>query len=358
MSVQADLVNTADGSELWGSRYERKQADITEVQADITRDVSNKLQVHLTGAEQQKLGRAGTNNPEAYRLYLEGRQQWYGRTPDGLKKSVELLQRAIVADPNYALAYAGLADTYNVSTGYGVIIQPKQAFALAEEASRKAVELDDSLSEAHSARAVTLINQPKWEEAGKEFKRAIELNPNNSSAHYFYAFLYLMPMKKYDEALDEFRKALALDPLSGIVNVNYGLTLMISGRAADGEAQIKKVLERDPKFGPAHYYLSQMYLQSGKYADAVNELPRPPATASRDLAGYRKLAVDSFNAAPTLLALTYVVGGDREKAFEYLEKAYNEQDTELLACIRFPAFDPLRSDPRFKDLMRRLGLPD
>src|SRR5258706_2410185 len=159
MSVQADLVNTADGTEMWGSHYARKLADITQVQSDITRDVSNKLQVHLNGTEKEKLGRAGTSNAEAYRLYLEGRQLWYGRTPEGIKKSVELFQRAIVADPNYALAYAGLSDTYCVATGYGVLIQPKQAYALADEASRKALELDDMLPEAHTARAMVLANE-------------------------------------------------------------------------------------------------------------------------------------------------------------------------------------------------------
>src|SRR5579859_2355601 len=230
MSVQADLVNTADGTEMWGSHYSRKLADITQVQSDITRDVSNKLQVHLSDTAQQKLGRAGTTNPEAYRLYLEGRQQWYGRTPEGIKKSIDLFQRAIVADPNYAQAYAGLANSYNVSTGYGVIIKPKQAFALADEASRKALELDDTLSDAHTARAMVMANQWKWNDVEREFRRAIELNPNDATAHYFYAFIYLMPEKRIDESLEEFRKALSLDPLSPIVNVNYGLTLMVAGR--------------------------------------------------------------------------------------------------------------------------------
>src|SRR5437016_1936311 len=186
LGVQADLVNTADGTEMWGSHYARKLADITQVQSDITRDVSKRLQIHLTGTAEQKLGRAGTTNPEAYRLYLEGRQQWYGRTPEGLKKSIELFQRAIVADPNYALAYAGLANSYNVATGYGVVIQPKQAFALADEASRKALELDDTLSDAHTARAMVLASQMKWHDVEKEFRRAIELNENDANAHYYY----------------------------------------------------------------------------------------------------------------------------------------------------------------------------
>jgi serine/threonine protein kinase/tetratricopeptide (TPR) repeat protein len=364
LSVQADLVNTADGTELWGSRYSRKLADITQVQGDITRDVSNRLQVHLSETAQQKLGRAGTTNPEAYRLYLEGRQQWYGRTPEGLKKSVELFQRAIVADPNYALAYAGLADTYNVATGYGTVIQPKQAFALADQASRKALELDDTLSEAHNARAITLTNQLKWSEAEGEFRRAISINPNDSSAHYFYAFLYLMPQNRIEESLQEFRTALSLDPLSGIMNVNYALTLMVARRSPEAISHLQKLLERDPSFSPAHFYLSQVYVSNGRYAEAVSELRksafgRIKVPASPDLEGYLKLMLTAGETAPpTNVAVTYALAGDRNKAFEYLERAYAEQDSELGACIRFPAFDVLKSDPRWAAYMRRLGLPE
>jgi serine/threonine protein kinase/tetratricopeptide (TPR) repeat protein len=363
LGVQADLVNAADGTEIWGSHYARKLADITQVQTDITRDVSNKLQVHLTGTEQEKLGRAGTTNAEAYRLYLEGRQLWYGRTPEGIMKSIELFQRAIVADPNYALAYAGLSDTYCVATGYGVLIQPKQAYALADQASRKALELDDTLPEAHTARAMVLANQWKWNDTEKEFRRAIELNPNDATAHYFYAFIFLMPQNRIDESLQEFRRALSLDPLSGIVNVNYGLTLMVAHRTPEATAQMQKVLEREPAFAPAHYYLSQVYASTGRYAEAVSELkkiasPPIPGSISGDAQGYLKLALDPRMGTPTLVAVVYALMGNRDKAFEYLEKAYAEQDTELLACIRFAAFDASRSDARFKDLMRRMALPD
>jgi serine/threonine protein kinase/Flp pilus assembly protein TadD len=363
LGVQADLVNTADGTEIWGAHYDRRAADITQVQTDITRDVSNTLQVHLTGSEQQRLGRAGTTNPEAYRLYLEGRQQWYGRTPEGLKKSIELFQRAIVADPNYALAYAGLSDAYGVSTGYGVLIQPKQAFALADEASQKAIELDDSLPEAHRARANILASDLRWSEAEKEFRRAIALNPNDSSAHYFYAFLFLMPENRIEQSLEEFRIALSLDPLSPIMNVNYGLTLMAAHRYPEAIAQIQKVLERDPSFSPASFYLSQVYAAVGRYGEAVNELQKsafiPGASArTADLQGYLKLMLDARNTAPpTNIAVVYALSGNRDKAFEYLEKARAEQDSELMACIRFPAFDLLHSDPRYADLMRRLDLP-
>ncbi len=365
LGVQADLVNTADGTELWGSHYSRKLADITQVQSDITKDVSSKLQVNVTGVDQQRIGRAGTTNPEAYRLYLEGRQQWYGRTPQGLLKSVDLFQRAIVADPNYAMAYAGLADTYSVATGYGVVIQPKQAIALADEASRKAVALDGSLPEARTARGCSLISLYKWSEAEAEFQRAIQLNPNDATAHYFYAFLFLMPQNRIEESLQELRKALSLDPLSGIMNVNYGLTLLIAHRDSEAIAQIQKAIERDPNFSPAHFYLSQVYVGLGRYPEAVSELLKTNLAkdkgimVSPDFQGYlRALSENTKFGPPANIAVTYAAMGNRERTLEYLERSLAEQDSELMAVIRFPVFDPYRGDPRFKALMRKLGLPD
>jgi serine/threonine protein kinase/tetratricopeptide (TPR) repeat protein len=363
LGIQADLVNTADGTELWGSHYARKAADVTQVQGDITRDISSSLRIHLSGSEQQRLGRAGTTNPEAYRLYLEGRQAWYGRTPEGLKKSINLFQQAIAADPNYALAYTGLADTYSVAASYETGITPQQARLLADEASRKALEMDDSLSEAHAARANALGNAWKWNEAELEFRRALELNPNNAGAHYFYALLFLLPEKRTDQALEEFRTALSLDPLSSIVNVNYGLALLTAGRNSEAITQLRKVVERDPSFGPGHFYLSQAYAMSGRFAEAVSELQKPssiPGSFSTDAQGYSHLMLETANLGdyPTNIAVAFAVAGDRNKSFEYLQKAFSREDTELVLCIRFPAFNSIRSDPRYADLMRRLGLPE
>ena len=361
LGVQADLVNTSDGAELWGSHYTRKLADITQVQSDITRDVSKKLQLHLSGASQEKLGSAGTSNPEAYRLYLEGREQWYGRTPAGILKSITLFKQAIASDPNYALAYAGLANSYSVSSGYGQLVPPKQALVLAEEASRKALELDSSLPEAHAARAIALTNAWKWTEAEQEFRRAIELNPNDATAHYFYAFLLLMPANRTDQALDEFHIALSLDPLSPIVNVNYGLTLVIARRFPDGIAQMNKVIERDPSFAPAHFYLAHIYAMQGRFADAVNEMKKvgpDPNSYSPDAQGLLKQMLSPVHRPlPANTALVYALMGDRNKAFESLEQAFSDDDSELLAVIRFPGFDSLHSDPRWADLLKKLGLP-
>jgi TolB-like protein/tetratricopeptide (TPR) repeat protein len=363
LSVQADLVNAADGSEIWGSHYARSLADITQVQSDITRDISSSLRIRLSGSEQQKMGRAGTTNPEAYRLYLEGRQLWYGRTPEGLKKSIDLFQQAIAADPNYALAYTGLADTYTVIPSYGVGITSRQSRLLADEATRKALELDDSLPEAHTARAGALAMAFRWSEAEPEFRRAIELNPNSAAAHYFYAVSFLGPEKRIDQALEEYRVALSLDPLSPIVNTNYATTLMMAHRYPEALAQFQKTVERDPDFKPAHYKLSQLDATIGNFAEAVSELHKfytVPGSWSPDAKGYRDLAVagsanQDWQAA---MAVAFAISGDRNKTFEYLEKAFSNEDIELILCIRYPAFDPMRSDPRYADLMRKIGLPE
>jgi eukaryotic-like serine/threonine-protein kinase len=366
IAVQADLVDAADGSELWGSRYERELSELTQVQTDITRDLSRRLQVKLDNGEQQKLGSAGTTSSEAYQLYLEGKQELYLRSPEGIRKSIDLFQRATRADPNYALAYTGLSQAYSVSTGYGVVVQPAQAYAAADEASRKAVELDDKSSEAHTARGLALANLLKWDESAREFQRALALNPNDPSAHYFYAFIYLLPHKRADEAVRHMQAALALDPLSPVVNMNYGVTLHAVHRTAEAIAHLSKLVERDPGFGGGHYYLSQVLFAAGRYGEAVTEMKKLnfPGVGNRqysgDAKGYLQLLNDAGSSAiaPANYAVAYAAVGDREKTFTYWQRAYAEQDTELLCTIRFPAFDALRGDLRYKDMMRRLALPE
>jgi serine/threonine protein kinase/tetratricopeptide (TPR) repeat protein len=362
LGVQADLVNTVDGTELWGSHYDLKMADIMHVQGDITRDLSDKLRMRMGEDEKQKLGRAGTTNPEAYRLYLEGRQLWYGRTGPGLTKSINLFQQAIAADPNYALAYAGLADTYNVIPSYGTEITSRQAILLADEASRKALELDPSLAEAHAARASALTMAWRWGEAEPEFKRALELSPNNAAIHYFYGFIFLVPEKRTDEGLRELQTALSLDPLSPIVNTNYAAALMVAHRYPEAIAQFQKTSERDPNFGPAHLKLSFLYATTGRFAEANSEMQKfshTPGNWSADANGYNEqalVALPKLGEGEADTALTFAVRGDRDKTFEYLERALSEESAGLSLDIRFPALDSLHSDPRYADLLRRMGL--
>jgi serine/threonine protein kinase/Tfp pilus assembly protein PilF len=366
VTVETDLVNAADGTELWGSHYDRKMADVAEVQTDITRDISNALRIQLNGGQQQQLGQAGTANPEAYRLYLEGRQAWYGRTNEGLKKSIGLFQQAIAADPNYALAYTGLADTYNVAASYDTGITPRQSIALGDEASRKAVELGGNLSEAHSARAMALSQEWKLSDSEAEFRRAIELNPNNATAHYFYGFTVLLPENRLDQALEEFRTALSLDPLSTVVNMNYAVVLTTARRYAEAADQFRKVEERDPAFRGVHFYDSQLHAMTGDFAGAVSEFkkfePDVPGTFSPDAQGYSKIVLTGVMQHKTEgegsadVALGFAIAGDREKVLEYLEKSFTSQDTELSNCIRMPAFDAVRGDARYRELLRRMGM--
>ena len=362
VGIQADLVNAADGTELWGSHYDRKLTDITQVQADITRDISSSLRLRISGDQEQRVGRAGTSNPEAYRLYLEGRQLWHGRTPAGLKKSIDLFQQAIAADPNYALAYTGLADTYNVAPSYGIGISSKQASVMADQASRKAVELDDSLSEAHGARAASLAFTYNWTQAEVEFRRALQLNPNNANAHYFYAVSFLVPQNRVDQALQEFQTALSLDPLSSIINTNYALTLEQAHRYPEALAQYQKVLQSDPGFPPAHYKLSTLYAAQGNFAGAVSEMqkwsPSLKGSWSPDAKGYIAVMLDQTPKEEWLTGVAMAYGADhnREKALEYLDKSYAEEDSELILNLRNPTFDSIRSDPRFAALMQKLGL--
>jgi TolB-like protein/Tfp pilus assembly protein PilF len=361
LNVDADLVNAADGSELWGSHYSSKAGDVTQLQSEIARDISNSLKLRLAGAAQQNLGSAGTSNAEAYRLYLEARHLWYQRTPDGLKKSIDLFQQAIAADPNYALAYAGLADAYAVSPSYGIGIFSRQAASLAEDASGKALALNGNLPEAHRARAVALAIGWKFKEAEPEFRRAIELNPNDAVAHYFFAILTLCVQNRLDEAMSEFRTAISLDPLSPIVNTNYALLHMLRHRYPEAGELFRKEAERDPNFMPVHFKYGQLLAITGDFKGAVEQMQRAypaPGTFSEDANGYIALSLKTQDTpeSQTELALAYAIAGDRENAFRRIDRAVASHELEMIFGYRYPAFDPLRSDPRFAKLTEAMGV--
>ncbi len=363
IGVQADLVNTSDGTEIWGSHYDRNMADVTQLQSDITRDISNSLRSRLSSAATEHLGNAGTTNAEAYRLYLEGRQLWYGRTRQGLTRSIDLFQQAIAADPNYALAYTGLAETYIVAPAYEMGVSSKQARTVADEITRKALQLDPSLAEAHTARAMALSQAWRWKEAEQEYRRSLELNPNNANTHYFYAMEFLVSEKRIDEALEEFRTAMSLDPLSAIVNTNYGAVLTFAHRYDEALGQFQKTLQRDPEFRPAHYKLSQLLAIMGHYGDAINELQKfkfVPGTFTPDARGYLALTLASSPSSDYMSpeAAAYALAGDRENALKYLERAFEGADEELILAIRLPAFDSIRSEPRYKEIVRKIGVPE
>ncbi len=250
-----------------------------------------------------------------------------------------------------------------MAPAYDTGITSKQARLIADQASRRALELDPSLPEAHATRAIVLCQAWKWNDAEQEFHHALELNPNSASAHYFYGMVFLTPQKRLDQSLEEFRIALSLDPLSMIVNTNYATTLMQAHRYPESLAEFQRTLASDPSFRPVHYKLSVLYALTGRFAEAVSELRKfksAPGSFSPDSKGYLALtlAIAPKDQWMSPEAVAFAINGDREKAFEYLERAYAEADEELINVIRFPAFDSIRSDPRYADLMRRVGLPE
>jgi serine/threonine-protein kinase len=378
--VHADLVNVGTGSQLWGEKYNRKLTDLLVVETGIAKAISDKLRPRLSAEVQQRVTGLHTENLEAYQLYLRGRYEWNKRTAEGFKKSIEYFNQAIEKDPAYALAYAGLADSYSIA-GYGLGLSPNELFPPAKAAASKAVELDDALAEAHSALAAVKSHDWDWPSAEREFRRAIQLNAGYPTAHFFYASMYLLPMGQFEETIAELKKAVALDPFSETINTNLGRALYFARRYDEAIAQYKRVLEMDPKFARADARLAEAYEQIGKYEEAITEWGKvPPLTPNylepEQLAQVKQaLTVSGANGywrkrleflknraqrtyvPPSVIAIACARAGNNDEAFAWLEKAYQNRDVSLPFLKVEPAVDSLRSDPRYADLLRRLGLP-
>lgn len=371
LKIAADLVNTADGTEIWGAQYTRTLAEVSTLQDEITHDVAAKLRSRLTGEQQRQMSRGHTQNSAAYQHYVKGRYLLNKRGKDNINKSLELFQQAIDADPGYALAYAGLADAYNIAPSW-TGTDARQGNAQALSAARKALELDPELAEGHGALALALCGDFQWGEAEREFQHALELAPNNAQLHYQYGLLYLLPMANADPALSEIRNALLLDPLSGIINVNYGYTLYAAHRFDESAQQFRKTIDMDPNFAVAHRKFAYLCAAMGKWAEADQQyrifaiaegsknLPASNATAK----GFAQLTRTHLNdmskhgqVGEILLALSSAIEGDREQAIALLQKSAANHGAEFSYEIRDPLFDFLRSDPRYIELMRRVGLP-
>jgi len=378
LTVSMDLMDVTDGSELWGEQYNRKFADILAVQEDIAREITDKLRLRLKGEEEKRLARHFTENTEAYQLYLKGRYYWNKRTPDGIQKAIEYFQEAIEKDPSYALAYAGLADCYHVPTNP---LPPREKMPLAKAAAMKALELDNTLVEAHTTLArVLYVYDWDWSAAEKEFKRAIELNPRYAPAHQWYGD-YLNETGRHREADAEGKRAQELEPLSLITNFHVALAFYWARNYDQAIDQFQKTLELDPSFPPALVILPAAYEQKGMLEEAIAgfqrgiTLTKGPEkilamaglghvyavsgrkTEARKILGeLQRLSEHSYVPANDV-ALVYAGLGERDEAFAWLDKAYEEHSFNMGHLTVEPRFDPLRSDLRFADLLRRIGLP-
>jgi TolB-like protein/DNA-binding winged helix-turn-helix (wHTH) protein/Tfp pilus assembly protein PilF len=375
--ITVQLIRASTDKQLWGQSYEVEMRDILALQKDVARSIVQQIRLELTPHEQAALKNANRVNPESYEAYLKGRFFWNKRTADGLKKAIDNFNEAIEKDPNYAPAYAGLADAYALAGDwqYGVLA-PKEAFPKAKAAASEAIALDSSLGEAHISLAWCLDGFDwNWESAGKEFKRGIQLSPGYATGHHWYGW-HLAALGRHGDAVAELERAESLDPLSLIIGTDLAEELMIAHRYDEAIKQSQKMMALDPFFALTHFVLGEVYVQKHMYGEAVAELQRaidlsPESTAftatlayTYAISGKRESAVtilnglknrsnEKFSNAP-VIALIFVGLGDKDQAMAWLETAYAERFNPQV--LMRPGFDSLRSDPRFQDLLRRTGL--
>jgi TolB-like protein/DNA-binding winged helix-turn-helix (wHTH) protein/Flp pilus assembly protein TadD len=375
--ITAQLIEASTDKHVWSQSYEGELRDTLAVQNRVASAIADQIRINLTPQEQAALKNAKVVNPEAYESYLKGRYFWNKRTADGLKVALAYFKQAIEEDPKYAQAYSGLADTYALLGDWQyAVMTPKEAFPEAKAAAIKSLELDSTLGEAHNSLAFVLDGFDwDFDSAGREFQRAIELNPGYATAHHWYAW-HLSLLGRYDQALAEMRKAENLDPLSLIINADLAELLVLAHSDEESIQQSRKTIEMDPNFALAHNQLAQAYLQKHMYDEAVAELktavqvsgggPAFIANLARAYvaSGKRSEAVklldhlkkrskpDYSNASE--IAVIYASLGDADQAMNWLEKGYNERFNP--GVLLRPGFNPLRSDPRFQNLVHRIGL--
>jgi tetratricopeptide (TPR) repeat protein len=377
MIVLAELVNTSDGTHIWGEQYDRKVSDIMSLQEDISREIATKLEVRLSTQQQNLLRKRYAQDFEAYQIYLRGRYYWNRRSQQDLRRGITYFEQAIEHDPSNALAYAGLADSYFVRAISGAL-PTGDAMPKAKAAALKALELDDSLAEAHTSLAqVTANYEWNWDKAEAEYKKAIELNPSYSTGHHYYA-TFLMALGRHGEALEEMKKAEALDPLSPIIATFIGKAYYYAGNNNEAIKRYEKVLDSDPEFQVARSFLIHSLEQAGRFDEAVVQTKIVAAQAGRGLQdateldrAYRARGATAYwkeilrqvqggkdpGAGSDLdIAAIYAKLGNKERAFELLERAYVARNMWLMNLKVDPRFDDLRSDRRYESILRRVGL--
>jgi DNA-binding winged helix-turn-helix (wHTH) protein/TolB-like protein/Flp pilus assembly protein TadD len=372
------LLRVADGSTLWANSFDERLTDIFSVQDSISERVVEALAVQLTEAQRSGLTRRDTSDSEAYQLYLRGRFFWNKRTRGGFERGASFFREAVAKDPSYAVAYSGLADSYIGMTFYHYA-SPHAAMPLAREAARKALDIDGSLAEAHVSLAHVKTNYEwDWPEAERLFKRAIELAPDYATAHQWYGVHYLAPVGRLDDAVAQARRARELDPLSPVFNSFVGASLYFARRYDEAIEECRKTIELHADFGVAHWYLGRAYLQEGRHTDALAELEKAVALSggsplmkgslgvAQAVAGDRAAAAATLRELERLRAESYASAldlgeihaalGDRERALHWLEQAADEHAFHVIYLKVWPELDPVRQDPRFEAVIRRLGL--
>jgi tetratricopeptide (TPR) repeat protein len=375
LTIQADLIDASDGSQIWGSRYTRKLAAAYELHGAVALDLSNKLGLKLTADQARRLTKSYTENTEAYHLYLLGRYFWNKRSEESLNKSIEYFQQAIEKDPNYAVAYAGLADSYAVMA-ISADLPAHEVFPKAKVAAAKALELDDTLVETH-ATMLRIKSQYDWDWAGveTEYRRALELNPNYPMTHVYY-ISYLMAAGRMDEAVLSIKRAQELDPLSLVINAVAARALFFAGRHDEAIAAARKTLELDDKVFLARLILGRSLARKGMYDDAITELEKArslPGTVSEAssllahsyaVAGRKAEAQQVLDEMTQLSKRRYVQPydfamvhaglGDKDRALEWLEKAHADKNHQITLINIVPEQGALRSDPRFERLVAQM----
>jgi serine/threonine protein kinase/Flp pilus assembly protein TadD len=377
LTITVELMDVQGNRSIWGDTYQRKTADIQTVQKEIARNVSEKLRLKLTGADQTQLAKTYTESGEAYEAYLKGRYHWNKRTDEGFKQAINFFQEAIVKDPNYALAYTGLADCYTLRSDYG-FLAPKEGYALAKGAVTLALKYDESLAEAHTSLAsIKAVTDWDWQGAENEYRRAIELNPKYPTAHHWYAAQLLL-QGRLDQALQEIKKAQQLDPLSLGINKDFAVILLYARDYDKALEQCRKTLEIEPHFGAMFTYIAQIYELQQKYPEATAELEKAHAADPEDveityalgqayaLMGRKEEALKISNELNQPgknnmylrkeAAYLYALLGEKEQAVAILQRAAEDHYMPVAELKMDPRLDELRKDPRVVELLQKIGL--
>ena len=376
--VNVQLIKAANDSHLWADTFDRKLTDIFSVESEVAKAIADTLKAKLTGAEEQLIAARPTSDLPAYELYLKGRVLWGKRGGDNIRQAIAFYEQAIVRDPNYAPAYAGLAEAYVILPIY-TDASAREAYAKAKAAALKALQLDDKLAEAHNALAMVLFLYLDIAGSIPEFQRAIELNPNYATAHHWYGFNPLSTLGRFDEAIAESKRAVELDPLSPVINSDLGSNLMVARRYDEAIAQLRKTLEIDPTFSLAHGALGEALQFKGDLPGAIAEYTKAQELGAdprnRVLLAAAKAQSGDKDAAVRMLAeleeasrnreipgaqraVLYTSLGNRTEAIRCLEQSVADHDTQDVAWIKvYPTWDPLRGDPRFEVLVQKVVGP-